>query len=113
VTLVFRPAFLLFMTFVLAWFLPSHTRGQITMGPKDVNGVCCAGDHGRAGEPTEQDKRNCAVCFWAAGLLPVVPVSFTMFYLERHHEQLARLATQFRSILLPRESLPRGPPVLA
>jgi hypothetical protein len=103
------------MTWVLVWFLPGHTRGQITMGPKEVTHSCCAPVEHEVptSAPTEKDKRNCAVCFWAAGLLPVVPVAFSMIYLERHHEHLARLATQCRSIVLPRESLPRGPPSLA
>ena len=110
---MFRVGFLIFMTFVLAWFLPSHTRGQVTMGPKDDSHRCCAPSEDGSHLPTEQDKRNCAVCFWAAGLLPVIPVDFTMIYLEQHHEHLARLATQCRSIFLPRDALPRGPPTLS
>lgn len=110
---MFRVAFLIFMTWALAWFLPGHTRGQITMGPKEAHGCCAPAEPETPNQPSEKDKANCAVCYWAAGLLPVVPVDFTIVLLERHHEQLARLATQCRSFTLPRESLPRGPPMMA
>lgn len=113
---IYRAILLLFMTWLLAWFLPGHVRGQITMGPRESHSCCADASSAESpinSQPTEKDKANCAVCFWAAGLLPVIPVDFSMIYLERHHEQMARLATQFRSIELPRESLPRGPPALA
>jgi hypothetical protein len=108
------------MAWLLVWFLPGHTRGRITLGAKDADSCCvqkrpscCAADESpQPGSqmPTSRDRANCAVCFWAAGLLHTVPVSFTILFLERHHEHLATLATQFRSIQLPRETLPRGPP---
>lgn len=109
---MFRVVFLIFMTWLLVWFLPGHTRGAITMSPKVEHDCCAAKTPEPEGQPSEEDKANCAVCFWAAGLLPVIPVDFTIVFLERHHEQMARLATQCRSVALHRDSLPRGPPVM-
>lgn len=109
-----------YMAWLLVVFLPGHTRGQITMGPREAAlhaSSCCSkpsdADPSIPGKPTQRDKANCAVCFWAAGLLSVPIVHFD-FTLSEKLEQLALLALEQWGQLIPiRESLGRDPPTWA
>jgi hypothetical protein len=142
---VFSPVRILlvgYMVWLLVVFLPGHTRGRVTMGPreKDLNlklntptrHDCCSESgapvranhttqndpsygkpaHGRPADdtPTQRDRANCAVCFWAAGLLPT-EVFFIEFSLaERLQDAVAIVIEQWNDVIPIRESLGRGPP---
>lgn len=73
-------ALLLFQAMWLLLVLPGHTRGAISWtrlsggSEPDSHSCCDADDDAPAtpdGEPTREQKKNCAVCYYAAGLTPV------------------------------------------
>lgn len=110
---VLRIIFALYMTWLLACFLPGHVRGQITMGPEQrgESASCCASHTPEKSDrqPTERDKRNCAVCHFAAGLQLYTPVAFEFALTDRLDETADTAVDRLVSPLLPRETLPRGP----
>lgn len=112
-----RAIFLIYLTFLLAWFVPAHTRGQMTMPHGQETESCCSSRQETPPQqqpttPTQKEKANCAVCFWAAGILPEIAVMFVVRPIDRAmivaRDAIAQCATWF----IPAEALPRGPPVL-
>lgn len=72
-------ALLLFQAMWLLLVLPGHTRGLISWtslsgGLQAESHSCCEADEDARttpdGEPTREQKENCAVCYYAAGLTP-------------------------------------------
>ena len=133
----FQIIFTLYMTAMLAWFVPAHTRGLVSLDARNIVGstqkapagdpskdhvadesssgdACCSTSPGKNDtKGTDQKRRNsCAVCFWAAGVLPVVPVSFELPLLTRSTPLPVAISSHRASNDLPREVLPRGPPQL-
>lgn len=115
------------------WFLPTHTRGRITMTPSGevATHSCCvpeasaevvAVDH--CGNPisnsrpvpddapSEEDKANCAVCFWAAGILPEAAVVFEVRPIDRALIETREAIAQCSTWFVPTNAFPRGPPAL-
>lgn len=111
-----RAIFLLYLTLLLTWFLPSHTRGQITMTPEGpANTSCCAAEQGHSTgthTPSERDKANCAVCFWAAGILPEAAMMFDARPIDLALIEAREALDQCASWFIPSPSLPRGPPTV-
>jgi hypothetical protein len=72
----FRPGHLALIAFQIVWLnviLPGHTRGIVTLpdGSGSMHGSCCpTAPAGKQDQPTERDKQNCAVCFFAARVTP-------------------------------------------
>lgn len=119
-----RAIFLAFMTWLLVVFLPSHTRGQITVGPKSsddccapakpvVEDDCCAPSTKSSStkEPSSKDRANCAVCWWAAGLLSDIVVTFDHDFAERAFEHARQYDAQVRSVASRLTHHGRDPPV--
>lgn len=109
-----RAIFLVYLTLLLAWFVPAHTRGQMTM-PHDQTAASCCSSHEQTppqqpATPTQKDKANCAVCFWAAGILPEVAVMFVVRPIDRAMIEAFDAIAQCAAWFIPAESLPRGPP---
>ena len=115
--------FILWQVFWLNIFLPGHTRGAFgvtacedctaTAAPADdAEPSCCAVKHNspEPKQPTETQKRNCAICYFAKGYtLPVVYV----FDLTLHGRVIARLEStrpQVDSIDFGFPYYPVGPP---
>lgn len=66
---------------------------------------------GKTPAPTERDKQNCAVCHWAAHLMPVAIPDFDELHRLIVLRQLdASREGQFVAALVLLDSLPRGPP---
>jgi hypothetical protein len=61
--------------------------------------------------PGPSERKTCAVCHWASGILPVIPVSLDLRPTDivRERAVLTVLAAIVRSP--PDEVLPRGPPI--
>jgi hypothetical protein len=122
---VCRAIFLAFMTWLLVVFLPSHTRGRITMGPKSsddccapappvVEDDCCTpASPTKKHEPSSKDRANCAVCFWAAGLLSDIVVTFDHDFAERAFEQARNYNAQVRCVASRLTHHGRDPPATA
>jgi hypothetical protein len=116
----FRLIFAVYMSWLLVLFLPGHTRGQLTIGPRDPAGTvatkadstdgCCESPKTKNDAPTPRDRANCAVCFWAAGLLPDSPVEFDLAFEERLEQLSVLTSAQWAHVLPIRESLGRDPP---
>jgi hypothetical protein len=120
----FRLTFLCFMTWLLVAFLPAHTRGRITMNASDdccaplvevKADDCCepAEDQPAPSKPSAKDQANCAVCFWAAGLLSVMPVSFEHSLAERAFEVARHYDAQVRREATRLNHHGRDPPTIA
>ena len=61
-------------------FLPGHTRGAITLDGKRTPS-CCASDDAPSklhGQPSRRDREECAVCKFAAAVVPTLPIDFTL-----------------------------------
>lgn len=112
------------MTWLLVVFLPGHVRGQITMGPRDAGGdrvesccapppppSCCGKSSG--GQPTQKDRDNCAVCFFAAGLITTPAFILDLTHSERTFERARVYHEQVRRVALRLNHHGRDPPVLA
>jgi hypothetical protein len=76
-----RAARWVFLVFQLVWLnaiMPGHTRGAIPLpgsSPSCEGGHSCCAGRSQAGKkaPTPDEKRRCAICYFAAGLsLPPV-----------------------------------------
>ena len=67
-------ALLLYQFAFLNLFLPGHTRGAITLDPARGCAACCCGQPAdsrpRDRQPTESDRHSCAVCHFAARVVP-------------------------------------------
>ena len=125
----FRPIFLCFMTWLLVAFLPAHTRGRITLGPTASEDTCCepapvvapqadgccaskADASATSSKPSSSQRANCAVCFWAAGLLTVVPVTFDHALAERAFETARHYDAQVRREAMQLTHHGRDPPTM-
>ncbi len=138
----FRVILAIYMGWLLVCFAPGHTRGRITLpGFVDGSarpasaavdtaadtavdiatlssmGSCCGpqpapADDSNGDMPTPAQKRACAVCHWAAGLLPVAVFFLDLQLTERVFDRAVSADSQYVHLTLPRESLPRGPPVV-
>lgn len=109
-----RAFFLLYLTLLLAWFLPAHTRGRITMMPHSAEAAsCCAGERPAPQDhkPSESDKANCAVCFWAAGILPEGALVIEVRPLCTALIEARNALDQYSERFISTSALPRGPPV--
>ena len=73
---------LVYQAFFLNVFLPGHVRGSITLVGKRTTASCCSEEAPRRADgataPSQGDKANCAVCHFAAGLIPVPPLDLTL-----------------------------------
>lgn len=72
---VFSFGLLAFQTMWFLLVLPGHTRGLISWTASvDPRGGCCVvqkhGPGSSDGQPTPEQKKNCAVCYYALGLTP-------------------------------------------
>jgi hypothetical protein len=111
-----------YFVWLLAIFMPGHIRGRMTMGPRDPAGMvpsaaveesCCAAHSAPAvptDKPTPRDRANCAVCFWAAGLLPVHLVQLDLGPSELLAARVAVVLEQYAGVEPLRESRGRDPP---
>lgn len=119
-----RFIFLAYLIWLLVIFLPSHTRGKITMGPREDS--CCApakseasccsstgikSEHPVDKEPTQRDRANCAVCFWAAGLLPGAIFVLLIALLGELVRRIVFTTPQVQSLRFDFPFYPVGPPV--
>lgn len=119
------------MTWLLVVFLPWHTRGRITVGPRSGDDCCapavqqddCCSEndsvpikksaHGHKSstkEPSSKDRANCAVCSWAAGLLSDIAVSFEHDFAERAFEHARQYDAQVRRLASRLNHHGRDPP---
>lgn len=120
-----RFIFLAYLAWLLVLFLPAHTRGQITLGPRDgattaptTTRSCCDADedHGVATthpiskSPTSKDRANCAICFWAAGILPTAPFVFHIVLVEQSLERAHAYTAQVRVVACRLNQFGRDPP---
>jgi hypothetical protein len=101
-------ALLVYEAMFLNILLPGHTRGSITLAPKDAtpaakaeakSGGCCRIHNEPAQEqkPTEKDRASCALCFFAARLVTpppalTAPVQLELVELLRAAEPTSRHA---------------------
>ena len=71
---LFKIGLLAFQTMWLVLVLPGHTRGMISWTRASASDACCTVDHrpvrGPDGQPTQEQQKNCAVCYYAVGLTP-------------------------------------------
>ena len=75
-----------FQVLFLNVVVPGHTRGVITLSGRSSSpvpqssgcGGCCPTRGDPADAPTEEDKANCAVCFFAARITPPPVVDFQL-----------------------------------
>ncbi len=72
---IFSLGLLAFQTMWLLLVLPGHTRGLVSWTPScESQVVCCPADGKVArspdGQPTPEQQKNCAVCYYAVGLTP-------------------------------------------
>lgn len=91
------------MTWLLVVFMPAHTRGRITLPGADLGATaqasddCCAPKHkSTESKPSDRDRANCAVCFWAAGLLTTPAITFDHVLAERAFEIARQYDAQVR-----------------
>jgi hypothetical protein len=78
----FAAGFLLYQIIFFNVFLPGHTRGAITLDGRRASCCCCGspdaggstGDSKRS--PSPRDRENCAVCHFAARVMPTPIASF-------------------------------------
>ena len=123
-----RVVFLLFMTWLLAVFLPGHQRGSITMGPREVDSCCapapapiptscCETDGGEpvsdesdSPEPSQKDIDSCAVCHWAAGLLSTPHFIMDTSHAERAFECARHYHAQVQRVGCRLNQYGRDPP---
>lgn len=109
---------LAFQALFLNFFLPAHTRGLITLSAQKGGGgggdtpSCCESEHhpSRPVQPTQDQKRDCAVCYLASIYIPVDPVR-----LYQPHHDWVRLAhehavAQVRSLGTPLPFWSTAPP---
>ncbi len=81
-----RKVVAIFLTLHLAWlfnvYVPGHVRGMITFvsGSGSAGGAasCCSApavssQTGKAKSPTSKDRAECAVCHFAARIVPTIP----------------------------------------
>lgn len=109
-----RAIFLAYLTLLLVWFLPAHTRGRITMTPHGAEtSSCCSSDRTvpQDHKPTESDKANCAVCFWAAGILPEYALVIEIRPVCTALIEAQNALDQYSQRFISNSALPRGPPV--
>ena len=114
----FRVIFLAYLAWMLVVFLPAHTRGRITMGPRPAPAAaqstaaesCCESDDVPK-TPTSKDRAQCAVCFWAAGILPAAPFVFHVVLVEQSLERARAYAAQVRAIACRLNHFGRDPPL--
>jgi hypothetical protein len=78
-----RSARLILAAYVLVWFtmfVPSHTRGVVTVPGAKQDSLSATGSHsccpsGKSDKPTKEQRKQCAVCFVASALsTPIVYV---------------------------------------
>lgn len=72
---IFSFSLLAFQTMWFLFVLPGHTRGLVSWtASTDPRGGCCVvekhGGRSSDGQPTPEQKKNCAVCYYALGLTP-------------------------------------------
>jgi hypothetical protein len=120
----FAMALLLYQVLFFNVFLPGHTRGSITLSGKHTADsspccCCCCGHENPDTKksdskqvPSQRDKEECAICHFAARVLPTPVVSFVL-------PELGLLETRplvSPSVPVPadlvRTYLSRGPPAL-
>jgi hypothetical protein len=70
-------ALIIYQFFFFNIVLPLHTRGMITVDGKhtaDTACCCCCGGGASkpvpGSEPSQKDKENCAICYFAAHVMP-------------------------------------------
>jgi hypothetical protein len=76
---------------------------------------CCAepsDSHASPAKPSERDKANCAVCFWAAGILPEAPVVFEARPIDLALIETREALDQCSHWFIPTDAFPRGPPAV-
>lgn len=117
------------MTWLLVVFLPGHQRGSITLGPAEAGESCCApvpepvsccavestdpadSPHPTSHEePTARDVANCAVCYWAAGLLTTPPFVFDFSHAKRAFEHARAYHAQVQAVACRLNQYGRDPP---
>ncbi len=113
-------ALVLYQFIFLNFFLPGHTRGSITLDGKHIADpapcCCCCGDRADLsksdshGTPSKHDKEECAICHFAARVLPTPVFKFVLPELGLLETRpLARPAIPVPADVV-RTYQPRGPP---
>lgn len=74
---------------------------------------CCASEPSTTQDqtPTQADKANCAVCFWAAGILPESPLILEFRPLCTALIEAQNALAQYAERFISASTLPRGPPI--
>ena len=105
-----------FQVLFLNVVLPGHTRGVVTMSGRSASAAaesgCCHGKHGGdSGKPSEKDKSECAVCFFAARVTPppVVDLNLTRLGLVEVIAAARPVVAESAQVELPYHG--RAPPV--
>jgi hypothetical protein len=103
-----------FQVLFLNVVLPGHTRGVITLSGKSssAGAACCHSKHGDSpAKPSERDKAECAVCFFAARVTPppVVDLGLTRLGLAEVMAVAKPVTVESAQVELPIHG--RAPPV--
>jgi hypothetical protein len=116
--MLLRWLLIVWQVFWLVVFIPGHTRGAITLPDgsagcslQPAGGCCGSGAQSSGREPTQEDRRRCAVCFLANGYLPPVVYHFDLTLAERTIERPDKLRAQLAPLPFDFPYYPLGPPV--
>lgn len=122
-----RAIFALYLTLVLAWYVPGHQRGQFTVGQKACGDAtiavqpktpvaeahsCCDVKPApqKPGQPTDSDRKACFICFWVAGLIVVEPFTLQMEFHELLYASAQQYDAQVRAVADRLNHYGRDPP---
>lgn len=112
-----RFIFAVYLVWLFVAFVPTHVRGRISLGAgaSPAEHSCCAVAEppGDAHQPTPQERSSCAVCYFASGVLPVVP--FDIDLSASRQVELAEIcwAQQAALSFVPTDKGCRDPPPFA
>lgn len=115
--------FIFWQMFWLNILIPGHTRGVITMpGGKSSccaesaeRSSCCSpmGTPAKGKAPTEDQKRRCAICYFAMGYTVATAFVFDLGISSRVIERLETVTPQLRIVEFALPFYPVGPPALS
>ncbi len=121
-----RVIFAVYLTLMLAWYVPSHQRGKIALGKKSsdeqttathasvksAGHSCCSvpAPKPKDREPTDSDRRACFICFWVAGLIVVEPFTLQMEFHELVYASAQQYHAQVRAVADRLNHYGRDPP---
>lgn len=118
-----RAIFVVYVSLMLVWFVPSHQRGAIVLGQKSPERSAASSEsHGccavkpapepvsKPCEPTDSDRKACFVCFWVAGLIVVEPFTLQMEFREVLYTAALQYDAQVRAVADRLNHYGRDPP---